>query len=128
MRALLGDERDELADLRVVDRVLDRVGDRCVGLADVEAQVEHQPLADLALGLADAVVGVKREARDLDRYRLGALLAVVVVELAGLVVELLPVVAARLPVHRGPKVAAATASASRTAATSCTRNTAAPRS
>ena len=38
--ALLGDERDGLADLRVVDGVLDAVGDRRVGLADVEAQVE----------------------------------------------------------------------------------------
>ncbi len=118
MRALLGDERDELADLRVVDRVLDRVGDGRVALADIEPQVEHQALADLALGLADAVVRVKREPGDLDRYRLGALLSVVAVELTGVLVDVLAVVAAPLSVHRRPNVAAATASASRTAATS----------
>ena len=119
MRALLGDERDELADLGVVDGVLDRVGDGRVGLADVEAQVEDEALPDLALGLADTVVRVQREACDLDRYRLGALLAVVlVVDRAGVVVQLFAVVPAALGGHCGPNVAAATASASRTAATS----------
>ena len=83
--ALLGDQRDELADLGVVDGVFDRVGDSRVGLAHVEPQVEHQPLADLALGLADAVVGVEREARDLDRDRLGRLLGVLA-ELVAVVV------------------------------------------
>src|SRR3954452_6447992 len=56
MRALLGDQRDELAHLGVVDGVFDRVGDGRVGLADVEPQVEHEPLTHLTLGLADAVV------------------------------------------------------------------------
>ena len=46
---LLGDEVRRLADLRVVDRVLDPVGDRRVALTDVEPQVQQQPLADLAL-------------------------------------------------------------------------------
>ena len=64
--ALLGDQRDDLADLRVVDRVLDEVGDRRVDLPDLEAQVDDQPLADLALGLGDPVVGVQRQAADLD--------------------------------------------------------------
>ena len=62
-----GRQGDQLADLRVVDRVLDRVGDRRGGLADVDPQVEDETLADLALGLADAVVGVERQAADLDR-------------------------------------------------------------
>src|SRR5690348_17423251 len=57
--ALLGDQRDHLADLAVVDRVLDAVGDQRVRLADVEADVEHQPLADLALRGRDAVVRVE---------------------------------------------------------------------
>ena len=35
---------------RVVDRVLDAVGQRRVALPHLEAQVEHEPLADLALG------------------------------------------------------------------------------
>jgi hypothetical protein len=122
VRALLGDQRDELADLGVVDRVGDRVGDGRVGLADIQAQVEHEALADLSLGLADAVVGVERQAADLDRYRLGCLLAVAPV------VELVCVVPALLGVHSSPKLAAATASASRTAATSWTRKMRAPRS
>src|SRR4051794_15133168 len=36
VRALLGDERDLVADLAVVDGVLDAVGDQRVHLADVE--------------------------------------------------------------------------------------------
>jgi hypothetical protein len=76
---LLGDERNRLADLGVVDRVLEAVGQRRVALADVEAQVDHQPLPDLALGGADAVMGVERETGDLDGHeRLGAGLLVVV--------------------------------------------------
>ncbi len=78
MGALLGDQRDELADLRVVDRVLERVGRGRVGLAHIEAQIEHEALADLALGLADAVVGVERQAGDLDRDRLGAGVALLI--------------------------------------------------
>ena len=81
---------------RVVDRVLDRVGDGRVALADVEAQVDHQPLADLALGLADAVVGVEREAGDLDRDRLRGLLAVLV-DSASLRRRARPVVAGSSP-------------------------------
>ena len=48
--ALLGEQRHELADLGVVDRVLERVRHRGVALSDVQAQVDHQALADLALG------------------------------------------------------------------------------
>ena len=78
VRALLGDEGDLVADLAVVDGVLDAVGDQRVHLADVEADVEHQPLADLALGGGDAVVGVQRQADDLDGDPdLGALSVVV---------------------------------------------------
>jgi len=43
-----GDERDQLADLRVVDRVLDAIGLRSVGLADIDPDVKQQPLTDLA--------------------------------------------------------------------------------
>jgi len=39
---------------------------------------EHQTLADLALGLADAVVGVQRQPGDLDRHRLRPLVALLV--------------------------------------------------
>ena len=63
VRALLGDQRDELADLRIVHGVLNRVGNRGVGLTDLQAQVEHQSLADLALSVANAVVGVQRRRR-----------------------------------------------------------------
>jgi len=78
VRALLGDQRDQLTDLSVVDGVIDRVRNRGVGLTDVQPQVENQPLADLPLGLADAVMGVQRKAADLDRDRLGGLLALLV--------------------------------------------------
>ncbi len=93
MGALLGDQRDQLADLGVVDRVLQRVGRGRVGLADVQSQVEHQTLADLTLGLAHAVVGVERESRDLDRDRLGAALGIVVavLVLAVLLVLVIPI-------------------------------------
>src|SRR5581483_6433749 len=120
--ALLGDQRDELADLAVVDGVLDAVGLGRVRLADVDADVEEQALADLALGGADADVRVQREARDLDRDDgLHAAVEVEVVVLLGaqLVVGLVA--------HARLTVAAATSRASRTGATSCTRNTLAPR-
>ena len=78
MGALLGNQRDELADLRVVDRVLERVGRGGVRLTDVQPQVEHQSLAHLALGLAHTVVGVQRQPGDLDRDRLGPPLGVLV--------------------------------------------------
>src|SRR6185312_13489859 len=122
--ALLGDERDGLAYLAVVDRVLDAVGDRRVAGADLDPQVDHEPLADLTLGVRHAVMRVERETGDLDRdERLRGLLVLVVLEV--LVLELLVVV--RLA-HRPRTVAAATASASATGATSWTRKTAAPRS
>ena len=61
------------------DRVLDAVGDQRVGLADVEADVEDQPLADLPLCGRDAVVRVEREPDDLDGDAdLGALVVLVV--------------------------------------------------
>src|ERR1039458_4643754 len=119
--ALLRDQRDELADLTVIDGVLDPIGLGGVGLADVDADVEQQPLSDLALGRADADVGVQGEPRDLDRD--DGLHAGVEVEL---VVGVQFVVG--LVVHRSLTVAAATSSASCTAPTSCTRNTLAPRS
>ena len=92
--ALLGDQRDELADLRVVDRVLQRVGRGRVGLADVQPQVEHQALADLALGLAHTVVGVQREPRDLDRDRLGTAVWVVAILVEIVLVFVLVIVTA----------------------------------
>ena len=58
--ALLGNQRDQLANLRVVDRVLKRVGRGGIRLTDIQPQVEHQSLAHLALGLAHSVVGVQR--------------------------------------------------------------------
>src|ERR1035437_275709 len=78
LRGLLGDQRDELTNPGVVDVALERVGARRVGLADVEPQVEHQPLADLTLGLGDAMMGVERKPADLDGDRLGGSLAIVV--------------------------------------------------
>ena len=47
-------------------------------MAHVKAQVENQALADLALGIAHAVVGVKRQAGDFDRDRFGCLIAILV--------------------------------------------------
>ena len=81
MGALLGEERDQLTDLGVVDRVLQRVRRGRIGLAHVQPQVEHQALADLALGLAHAVVGVQRQSGDFDRDRLGATVGILVVAL-----------------------------------------------
>ena len=74
MRALLRDQRHQLAHVGVVDRVVDRVGHRGVGPADVEPQVHDQALAHLALGVGDAVVGVQGQAGDLDRDRFGGVL------------------------------------------------------
>ena len=77
VRALLGHERHGLAHLPVVDRVLEPVSEGRVGLPNVHAHVDHQPLTDLALRLADAVVGEQRQAGDLDRHEgLGARLVV----------------------------------------------------
>src|SRR6185312_13145759 len=123
--ALLGDERDRLADLAVVDGVLDAVSDGRVAGADLDPQVDHEALADLALGLGHAVMRVERQAGDLDRdERLRGLVLVLISVLEVLVLELLVVLVA----HRPRTVAAATASASATGATSWTRKTAAPRS
>src|SRR5918999_269045 len=122
VRALLRDQRDHLADLAVVDRVLDAVGDQRVRLADVEAHVEHQALPDLSLGRRDAVMGVERQPDDLDGDPdLGALLVVIVV------VQVVVVVLVGVGGHLA-NVAAAPARASAVAATSWTRNTRAPRS
>ena len=59
-------ERDDVARLGVVDRVLEPVGQHGVAVGDVERDVELEPLADLLLGVGDAVVGVDREAAELD--------------------------------------------------------------
>ena len=60
---------DDVGDLGVVDRVLEPVGEHRVAVGDVEGDVDHQPLADLLLGVGDAVVGVDREAAQLDLDR-----------------------------------------------------------
>jgi hypothetical protein len=62
-----------------------------VALADLEAQVEDQPLADLALRVAHAVMRVERQPGDLDRHLglravLVPVLVVVLVLLVGEVV------------------------------------------
>ena len=62
-------EGDDVADLGVVDRVLEAVGEHRVAVGDVEGDVDLEPLADLPLGLADPVVGVDREAAQLDLDR-----------------------------------------------------------
>src|SRR3954452_20896803 len=124
--ALLRHQRDELAHLGVVDGVLDHVGDRRVGLPHVEAEVEHQPLADLALGLGHPVAREQLQAGDLDGddgLAAIALVIVVIVVEAGFEVVVVGVVG-----HRGRTVAAATVSASTLGATSWTRKTVAPRS
>src|SRR6185312_8391748 len=116
---------ERLADLAVVDGVLDAVSDGRVAGADLDPQVDHEALADLALGLGHAVMRVERQAGDLDRdERLRGLVLVLISVLEVLVLELLVVLVA----HRPRTVAAATASASATGATSWTRKTAAPRS
>ncbi len=99
VRALLGDQRDELANLRIVDRVLERIGRGGIRLADVQPQVEHESLANLALGVANPVVGVQRQSRDLDRDRLGAsldILVAVLVQLVLVVLLILVIVIARV--------------------------------
>src|SRR5262249_31543628 len=125
------------------DRVLDAVGDQRVGLADVEAHVEDDPLADLALLLGDPVVRVERQADDLDgdadlRTFLVVVVIVVVVEVVilGLIGHVARLRQSDDWVEAGggaaegtrSKVAAVTLSASATSATSWTRNTDAPRS
>ena len=52
---------DDVADLGVVDGVLEPVGQHRVAIGHVEGDVELKPLSDLLLGVADAVVGVDRE-------------------------------------------------------------------
>src|SRR4051794_23476850 len=121
VRTLLCGERDLLADVRVVDRVLHAVGHRRVGVSHLEGEVEHEALAHVALGLLDAVVGVQRQARDLDRDRRLGSLAVLVVWVYAIRVVF------QFPSWVGT-VAAATFSASATGATSCTRKIDAPRS
>ena len=59
-------EGDDVADLAVVDRVLEPVGENRVAVGDVEGDVELEPLADLLLGVGDAVVGVDRETPQVD--------------------------------------------------------------
>ena len=80
--ALLRDEGDLLADLAVVDRVLDAVGDRRVAARrrrSVMSNTSRWPTSRSRL--ADAVVRVEREPADLDRDRRlrGRSLVVVVV-------------------------------------------------
>src|SRR5262249_11652836 len=118
--ALLRDQVGELAHLGVVDGVLDAIGDRRVALAHVEAEIQQEPLTDLALGGRHAQVGEQRQATDLDGHLgLGVTLL--------LVVFLCFVVLGRV-FHGALTVAAVTVKASRTGATSWTRNTRAPRS
>ena len=105
---------------RVVDRVLDAVGDGRVALAHIDPHVDEQALADLALGLGDPDVGVQREAADLDRD-------------LGLGVPSSSSSSSTSSNSSGSSiaaltVAAATARASWTGATSWTRNIRAPRS
>ena len=64
--ALGGGEDDDVADLAVVDGVLDSVGEDRVAVGHVEGDVELEPLADLLLGVADAVVGVDRDTAQVD--------------------------------------------------------------
>src|SRR6185312_419780 len=118
--ALLGHQVGHVAHLRVVDRVLDPVGDRGVALPDIEPEIEQEALADLAFGRGHAHVREQRQAADLDRHLgLGVPLL--------LVVLLYSVVLVRI-VHGGRTVAAVTVRASWTGATSWTRNRRAPRS
>src|SRR3712207_8151203 len=49
------------SDVAVVDGVLDAVGDRGVAVVELERDVEHQPLAQLALRVADPVPRVERQ-------------------------------------------------------------------
>src|SRR5205807_1858900 len=98
------------ANLPIVHRVLEPVGDGCVDLADVDSQIDQQSLPHLPLGVGDTDVREQRQPAHLDRHlRLGVpLLRVPLVYLVVLV---------GLVVH-GATVAAATVSASWTGATS----------
>src|SRR5580704_9488416 len=117
--ALLCDQVGRVAHLGVVDGVLDPVGDGRIDVADVHPEVEQQALPHLALCRGHAHVGEQRQSADLDRdLGFGMALALVLVYLVVLVGV----------VHRALTVAAVTASASWTGATSWTLNTRAPRS
>ena len=59
-------QRDDVADLGVVDRVLEPVGEHRIAVGHVEADVDLEPLADLPLGLGDPVMRVDGEAANLD--------------------------------------------------------------
>ena len=78
-------EGDDVRDLPVVDGVLEAVGEHRVAVRHVEADVELEALADLALGLGHAVMGVNREAAELDLDR--ALVCVAVCLHAGSVCQ-----------------------------------------
>src|SRR5205807_9301329 len=101
---------------------------RPVGFTQVAEQVQRQRQARRPLGLGHTVVGVPREPGDLYGYRLGARIAFLAEIAVLLVVQSVRVVPLPHVVHLRPNVAAATARASRTGATSCTRKTRAPRS
>ena len=59
--ALRRGQGDDVADLGVVDRVLEPVGQYRVAVGDLEARLDLQALADLLLGLGDAMMRVDRE-------------------------------------------------------------------
>jgi hypothetical protein len=59
-------EGDDVADLGVVNRVVDAIGEHRVAVGHVEGDVELEPLPDLLLGVADAMVGIDREPSQLD--------------------------------------------------------------
>jgi hypothetical protein len=61
-------EGDDVGDLAVVHRVLEPVGEERVAMGYVEGDVELEPLPDLALSLAYTVMGVDREAAQLDLH------------------------------------------------------------
>jgi len=64
--ALGGGEGDDVGNLGIVDRVFDPIGEHRVAGGDVEGDVELEPLADLLLGVAEAVVRVDGEAAQFD--------------------------------------------------------------
>src|ERR1051326_149852 len=72
------------AAVGVVNGARHGVGDRGVAPRELEGEVEHEPLADFPLGLADAVMRVQGEADDLDAYEGTALVLVVDFVLFGL--------------------------------------------
>src|SRR5213078_1147520 len=59
-------QRDDLTDLGIVDRVLEPVGQHRIAVGHIEADVDLEPLADLALGLRNSVMRVDGEAANLD--------------------------------------------------------------